>query len=162
MTLEEALDAVLADLHDHRITGDAVGLFNVMRHIDLLCRITSRVTGETQYCLFYDHADAADQARAEPLSQAAGHLGRATAHYAQALALVVTLCKSSAHTTLQKRLDAIDVHRHLGAHRADAFRALSDARRYLTEPRPAGGDTAPTPPPAQQPRASPDRQPARP
>lgn len=79
MTIIKGLDAVLADLRDHPISPDSSGLFNAMRHIDLLCHLTSRATGETQYCLFYDHADAADQARAEPLSQAAGHLGRATA-----------------------------------------------------------------------------------
>lgn len=151
MTLIEGLDAVLADLRDDPITPDSSGLFNVMRHIDLLCHLTSRVTGETQFCLFYDHADAADQARAEPLSQAAGHLGRATAHYAQALAPVVTLCKSGTQTTLQKRLDEINVHSHLRVHLADGFRALSDARRYLTEPQTASGHTVPTPLPARQP-----------
>ncbi|MFJ8112350.1 hypothetical protein, partial [Streptomyces sp. NPDC096132] len=117
MTLVEGLDAVLTDLLDHPVTPDSRGLSTMLQHIDLLCHLTARVTGETQYCLFFDHADAADQARAEPFSRAAGHIGRATAHYAQAVAPVPALCRSGAQQTLQKQLDAIDIHDRLRVHR---------------------------------------------
>lgn len=93
-------------------------------------------------------ADAADQARAEPLSQAAGHLGRATAHYSQALTPVVTLSKSGAQPALQKQLD--DVRFSLIVRRAGALLALSEARSCLARSCPAGEHPVPAPPPSTQ------------
>lgn len=147
MTLLEACDAVLADLLGHPVTPDSLGLSTVLRHIDLLCHLTALVTGETQYCVFFDHGDDTYAAQAEPFSQAAGHLGRATAHYAQALAPVLVLCTSGAQSTPRQPLDTLDLHSRLRVHLAGAVSALSEARRYLTPQRPADGHTVPTPPP---------------
>ncbi|MEU1300358.1 MULTISPECIES: hypothetical protein [Streptomyces] len=86
MRVTEGLGAVLADLLDHPITSASNRVFTVMRHIDFLCHLTTRATGEAHFGLVYDHADAAAQAVVEPLSRAAAHLGRAAAHYTLALA----------------------------------------------------------------------------
>ncbi|MFI1210017.1 hypothetical protein ACH4UV_20665 [Streptomyces sp. NPDC020802] len=37
MKPHEAVDAVIADMRDHRITGDGSGLFTAARHIGLVC-----------------------------------------------------------------------------------------------------------------------------
>ncbi|MFI6354484.1 hypothetical protein ACIBJF_17930 [Streptomyces sp. NPDC050743] len=86
MTVQEALDAVLVDLLDHPLTAPSGSVFTVLRHIDLLCHLTARAAGDAQFGLACNHADAADQARVEPLSRAAAHLGGATAHYTLVLA----------------------------------------------------------------------------
>ncbi|MER6566954.1 hypothetical protein ABT288_12345 [Streptomyces sp. NPDC001093] len=151
MTMQEALDAVLADLLDHPLTTPSDSVFIVLRHIDLLCHLTARAAGDAQFGLVYDYADAADQARVEPLSRAAAHLGRATAHYTLVLAPIVALSKPDAQSTLQKQTDAVDMHIKLSAHVHETLRALSDARACLTTPQPTGGVAVPTPPlPGQQ------------
>jgi hypothetical protein len=151
MSMHEALDAVLADLLDHPITTPSDSVFTVLRHIDLLCHLTARAAGDAQFGLAYDHAEAADQARVVPLSRAAAHLGRATAHYTLVLAPIVTLSKPDAQSTLQKQLDALDMRRHLSVHVHETLRALSDARTCLTTPQPPSGLAVPAPPlPGQQ------------
>ncbi|MFI1677393.1 hypothetical protein [Streptomyces sp. NPDC020607] len=48
MTALDAVDAVTADIRDHRITADGTGLFNVMRHINLLCHLTAGVAADAE------------------------------------------------------------------------------------------------------------------
>ncbi|WP_433919802.1 hypothetical protein OIE50_38855 [Streptomyces canus] len=43
MEPHEAVDAVIADLRDHRITVDGSGLFTTTRQITLLCHIAARM-----------------------------------------------------------------------------------------------------------------------
>ncbi|ALO97719.1 hypothetical protein [Streptomyces griseosporeus] len=150
MTMQEALDAVLADLLDHPLTTPSDRLFTVLRHIDLLCHLTAWAAGDAQFGLAYDRADAADLARVEPLSRAAAHLGRATAHYTLVLAPVVALSKSDAQSTLQKQLDTIDMHSQISVHVHETLRALSDGRASLTTPQPPGGLAVPAPLPDQR------------
>ncbi|MFI2204799.1 hypothetical protein ACH47Z_29225 [Streptomyces sp. NPDC020192] len=152
MTLEEALDAVRADVRDHPITADPTGLFTVMRHIDLLCHLTARAAGEAAMCLSLHHFEGTFQNLADTLSQTAIHLGRATAHYTQAVGPVVTLNKPGTQATIQRQFHAIDAHSRLRLHLDDAARALSAAQSSLTAPRTASGRTAPAPPPGQRAR----------
>ncbi|KMS74093.1 hypothetical protein ACM01_15840 [Streptomyces viridochromogenes] len=146
MTLEEALDAVRAHLLAHPTPATADSVFTVLRHIDLLCHLTARAAGDAQFGLAYDQASAAEQARVEPLSRAAAHLGRATAHYTLILAPAIALSRVGAQTTLQKQLDSIDIHVYFH----DALRALSDARTCLTVPHLPSGQAIPAPPPSSQ------------
>ncbi|WP_208885227.1 hypothetical protein [Streptomyces sp. PBH53] len=143
MTLVEAIDAVVADLLDHPVAASPHGVFTVMRHIDLLCHLTARAVGDAHFGLVYDHADPADQARVEPLSRAAAHFGRATAHYTLALAPVLALSKPDLRSTRHHQLDALDAHSRLTRHVHDALHALSDARTCLVTPHPASVQAAP-------------------
>ncbi|MFJ4688858.1 hypothetical protein [Streptomyces sp. NPDC088789] len=122
-----------------------------MRHIDLLCHLTARATGDAQFGLAYDGADAAAQARVEPLSRAAAHLGRATAHYTLASAPAVALTKTDAQATPAKQPDTTEVRSPLSRYVHDALGALSNARACLTEPQQPSKHTVPTPPPSRQP-----------
>ncbi|MFZ4190539.1 hypothetical protein [Streptomyces pseudogriseolus] len=122
----------------------------MLRHIDLLCHLTARAAGDAQSGLAYDHADAANLARVEPLSRATAHLGRATAHYTLVLAPVVAMSKPDAQSTLQKQLDTIDMHSQISVHVHETLRALSDARASLTTPQPPSGLTVPAPLPDQR------------
>ncbi|WP_147481268.1 hypothetical protein [Streptomyces shenzhenensis] len=140
MTVTEGLDAVLTDLLDHPITTASNRVFTVMRHIDLLCHLTTRATGEAHFGLVYDHADAAAQAAVEPLSRATAHLGRAAAHYTLTLAPALALLKANTQSTLQQQLGAIHVQSQLSVHFHDALRAL-------TEPHQPSEHTMPVPPP---------------
>ncbi|MFF8447678.1 hypothetical protein ACF06Q_08255 [Streptomyces leeuwenhoekii] len=154
MTLAEGINAVLADLRHHPVTALPHSVFTLMRHVDLLCHLTSRATGDAQFGHAHDHADAADRAQVEPLSRAAAHLGRATAHYTQALAPALALSKTAAPSTLQAQLDLIDARSQLTKHVHEALRALSDARTCLTGPHPSGQAVPAVPPPVPTPPSS--------
>lgn len=155
MALVEAIDTVVADLLNHPVAASPHAVFTVMRHIDLLCHLTTRVVGDAHFGLVYDHADPADQARVEPLSRAAAHFGRATAHYTLALAPALALSKPNAPSTLHNRLDGLHAHSQLTRHFNDALHALSDARTCLVTPHPASGQATPAvPPPVPAPPAS--------
>lgn len=132
MEPHEAVDAVIADMHDHRITGDGSGLFTATRHIGLLCHLAARMATDAEYQLA---PNIAGLPPAEALGQTTGHLGRAIAHYAQALSPLVTLAQPGAQATLQKQLDAIDQHSRLRVHLDDAGQALAAARACLGVPR---------------------------
>ncbi|MEV0472532.1 hypothetical protein [Streptomyces prunicolor] len=125
MKPHEAVDAVIADLRDHRVTGDGHGLFTASRHIDLLCHLAARMAGDIEYQLVHN---ASGLVAAKTLGQTAGHLGRAIAHYTLALAPLATLAQPGARATLQQQFDAIAHHSHLRVHLADAGRALAAAR----------------------------------
>jgi hypothetical protein len=146
MTMVEAIDAVVADLLDHPVAASPYGVFTVMRHIDLLCHLTARAVGDAHFGLVHEHADPADQARVEPLGRAAAHLGRATAHYALALAPVLALSKPDARSITHKRLESIDALSQITKQVHDALYALSDARTCMTSPLPPGGQAASTVP----------------
>ncbi|MEV6807788.1 hypothetical protein [Streptomyces sp. NPDC051132] len=160
MTMVEAIDAVTADLLDHQVAAFPYGVFTVMRHIDLLCHLTARAADDAHFGLAYEHADPADQARVEPLSRTAAHLGRATARYTLALAPSLTLHLSDpdAPSTPHSQLDRLDAHSRLVRHAHGALLALSHARTCLTTPLPPGGQTTPAvlppvpSPPAAKPR----------
>ncbi|MFF7174718.1 hypothetical protein [Streptomyces pseudovenezuelae] len=131
MEPHEAADAVIADMRDHRITGDGSGLFTATRHIGLLCHLAARMAADAEYQLA---PNIAGLPRAEALGQTTGHLGRAIAHYTQALAPLITLAQPRAQATLQKQLDAIGQHSRLRVHLDDAGQALAAARACLGAP----------------------------
>ncbi|NIY65619.1 hypothetical protein [Streptomyces malaysiensis] len=143
----QAVDAVTADIRDHHITVDDTGLFNATRHIDLLCRLTARMAADIEYQLA---PNSADLPPAETHSASAGHLGRAIAHYAQALAPLIALT-TTAQDTLQQKLDSLDHHSRLRIHLDDASRALAAARSMLEAPRPPAAASAPAPAPSHTP-----------
>ncbi|MGW2721051.1 hypothetical protein [Streptomyces sp. NPDC001492] len=132
MEPHEAVDAVMADLREHRITGDGNGLFTATRHIGLLCHLAASMAADVEYQLA---PNIAGLPPAEALGQTTGHLGRAIAHYTQALAPLVALARPGAQTTLQKQLDAVGLHSRLRVHLDDADQALAVARACLGTPR---------------------------
>ncbi|MGV9401655.1 hypothetical protein [Streptomyces sp. NPDC003667] len=149
MSVRQAVDAVTADIRDHHITVDGTGLFTAMRHIDLLCHLAARMAADVEYQL---SSNIADLPPAETLGASAGHLGRAIAHYTQALAPLITLT-TAAQDTLQQKLDSLDHHSHLRIHLDDADRALAAARTALEVPRPPAATSAPAPAPLHTPAA---------
>ncbi|WP_371551337.1 hypothetical protein OG266_38240 [Streptomyces sp. NBC_00554] len=132
MEPHKAVDAVIADIRGHRITGDGSGLFTATRHIGLLCHLAARMAADAEYQLA---PNISDLPPAQTLGQTAAHLGRAIAHYTQALSPLVTLAQPGAQATLQKQLDAIDQHSRLRVHLDDAGKALAAARACLGAPR---------------------------
>ncbi|GAA4010062.1 hypothetical protein [Streptomyces plumbiresistens] len=150
MEPHEAVDAVAADLRDHPIPGDRHGLFTASRHIELLCALASRLAGGAEYLHNHDSAGGPATPSAENLSQTAARVGRAIAHYTQALAPLVSLAQPGSQATLQQQLDAIDLHSRLRIHLDDAGRALAEARVCLRPRRsttPAATATVPVPAP---------------
>ncbi|WWM28087.1 hypothetical protein QBW33_31065 [Streptomyces sp. B21-104] len=144
MSPRHAVDAVAADIRDHPITADGTGLFNATRHIGLLCHLTSRMTADAEYQLA---PNITGLPPAEILGRTAGHLGRAIAHYTQALTPLITLTTTGQHT-LQHKLDSLDHHSRLLAHLDDAGRALTAARTALEAPQPPAAPSAPAPAPS--------------
>lgn len=143
MSPRQAVDAVTADIRDHHITVDGTGLLNATRHIDLLCHLAARMAADVEYQLA---PNIAGLPPAEPLGESAGHVGRAIAHYTQALAPLITLA-TTAQDTLQQKLDSLDHHSRLRIHLDDARRALAAARTALEVPRTPAAASAPTPAP---------------
>lgn len=141
MTALDAVDAVTADIRDHRITVDGTGLFNVMRHINLLCHLTARMAADAEYQLA---PNIADLPPAKTLGASAGHLGQAIAHYTQALAPLITLT-TTAQDTFQKKLEALGHHSSLRIHLDGAGRALAAARTSLEVQQPLPTVSAPAP-----------------
>lgn len=131
MSPRQAVDAVTADIRDHHITVDGTGLFNAARHIGLLCHLAAGMAADVEYQLA---PNIADLPPAEILGASAGHVGRAIAHYTQALAPLITLT-TTAQNTLQQQLDSLDHHSRLRIHLDDARRALAAARTALEVPR---------------------------
>ncbi|MFI8880300.1 hypothetical protein [Streptomyces sp. NPDC055243] len=147
MSPRQAVDAVTADIRDHHITVDGTGLFNATRHIELLCHLTARMAADAEYQLT---PNIADLPPAKDLRQSAGHLGRAIAHYTQALAPLLTLT-TTAQDTLQQKLDSLDHHSRLRVHLDDAGRALAAASTALEEPRPPAASSKPVAAPLRAP-----------
>ncbi|MFF9511554.1 hypothetical protein ACF1BU_33830 [Streptomyces sp. NPDC014724] len=143
MSPRQAVDAVTADIRDHRITADGTGLFNMTRHIGLLCHLAARMAGDAEYQLA---PNSAGLPPAENLSASAGHLGKAIAHYTQALAPLLVLT-TTAQDTLQQQLDSLDHHSRLRIHLDDGGRALAAARTALEAPRSPAAACAPAPAP---------------
>ncbi|MCX5395647.1 hypothetical protein [Streptomyces sp. NBC_00102] len=141
MTVGEAVDAVDADIRDHRITVDATGLFTLTRHIDLLCHLTTRTAAEAEYQLT---PNIAALPPATTLGASASHLGRAVAHYAQALTPLTALT-TNAQTTPQQQVDALGHHNSLRIHLDDAGRALAAARTALEAKHPLPAVSPPAP-----------------
>ncbi|MFF5273830.1 hypothetical protein [Streptomyces sp. NPDC000133] len=147
MSPHQALDAVAADIRDHHITVDGTGLFSTTRHIGLLCHLAARMAADAEYQLA---PNIADLPPAASLGASAGHLGRAIAHYTQALAPLITLT-TTAQDTLQQKLDSLDLHSRLRIHLDDAGRALAAARAALETPQPPVASKAPAPAPLRAP-----------
>ncbi|MCX4531072.1 hypothetical protein [Streptomyces sp. NBC_01669] len=141
MTTLDAVDAVAADIRDHRITVDGAGLFNVTRHIDLLCHLTARMAADAEYELA---PNIASLPPAKNLGASVGHLGQAVAHYSQALAPLITLTTTS-RDTLQHKLDAFGHHSSVRIHLDSGSRALAAARTALETQQPPAAAGAPTP-----------------
>ncbi|MFJ6017250.1 hypothetical protein [Streptomyces sp. NPDC092952] len=127
MTALDAVDSVTADILDHRITVDGTGLFNVMRHVDLLCHLTTRMVADAEYQLA---PNITGLPPAKALCASAAHLGRAVAHYTQALVPLITLTTTT-QDTLQQSIDALDHHSSLRIHLDNARRSLAAARTEL-------------------------------
>jgi hypothetical protein len=144
MSPRQAVDAVSADISDHPITVDGTGLFNAMRHIGLLCHLAAGTAAAIEYQLASNTTG--DLPPVETLGRSAGHLGRAVAHYTQALAPLITLT-TAAQDTLQHKLGALNDHSCLRVHLDDAGRALAAARTALETPQPSAVPGAPAPVP---------------
>ncbi|MFI9719799.1 hypothetical protein ACIHFE_09115 [Streptomyces sp. NPDC052396] len=127
----EALNAVIADMREHHITGDGSGLFTAIRRVDLLCHLAARMAADTGYRLVPGRPGARARHSADTLGQATGHIGRAVAHYTQALAPLVALAKPDAQTTIQQQFHAIDHHSRLRMHLDDAGQAMAAAHASL-------------------------------
>ncbi|OAR21872.1 hypothetical protein A8W25_30820, partial [Streptomyces sp. ERV7] len=134
MAAHQALDAVAADLREHHVRCDRHGLFTASRHIDLLCSLATRMTADAEYQLSPDRPHNDGHPGAKALSQAAGHIGRAIAHYTQALTPLITLTQQQPHPTLQHQLDAIGLTSTLHTHLAHARQALAAAHTSLQPP----------------------------
>ncbi|WP_367435042.1 hypothetical protein [Streptomyces celluloflavus] len=147
MSPRQAVDAVIADIRDHHITADGIGLFNATRHIDLLCHLTARMAADVEYQLA---PLISGLPSAGPLGETAACLGRAIAHYTQALPPLITLT-TGPQDTLQQKLDSLDHHSRLRVHLDDAGRALTAARTALEVPQPPAVPSAPAPAPAHAP-----------
>ncbi|MFG3151424.1 hypothetical protein ACGF7W_05180 [Streptomyces sp. NPDC048219] len=143
MTPLNALDAVAADVRDHPVTLDGTGVFNAMRHIDLLCHLTARMAADSEYQLA---PNIADLPPATTLAASTGQLGQAVAHYTQALAPLIALTATKQDTFGQK-LDALSHHSSLRVHLQGAGTALAAARTALEvqQPRPAASPPATVP-----------------
>ncbi|WP_329295646.1 hypothetical protein [Streptomyces pseudovenezuelae] len=139
MSPRQAVGAVTADIRDHHITVDSTGLFNATRHIGLLCHLAARMAADIAYRLA---PNIAGLPPAESLGASAGHLGRAIAHYTQALAPLIILT-TTAQDTFQQKLDSLDHRSRLRIHLDDAGRALAAARTALEVPRPCAAASAP-------------------
>ncbi|MEU9189250.1 hypothetical protein AB0D14_32840 [Streptomyces sp. NPDC048484] len=147
MSPRQAVDAVTADIRGHRNTVDGTGLFNVTRHVSLLCHLAARMAADAEYQLA---PNSAGLPPAETLCASAGHLGRAVAHYTQALAPLLVLT-TTAQDTLQHKLDSLDHHSRLRIHLDDGGRALAAARSALEAPRPPAAACAHAPAPLRAP-----------
>ncbi|MFC9856261.1 MULTISPECIES: hypothetical protein [unclassified Streptomyces] len=130
-----------ADIRDHRITVDGTGLYNVVRHLDLLCHLTAHLAADAEYQLALNIRELPP---ARILGASASHIGQAVAHYTQALAPLIALT-STAQDTLEKKLDALGHHSCLRIHLDGADRALAAARTALEvrQPVPAASASAP-------------------
>ncbi|MGY5035842.1 hypothetical protein ACWC9U_34490 [Streptomyces sp. 900116325] len=84
MSPRQAVDAVVADIRDHRITVDGTSMFNMARHIGLLRHLAASMAADAEYQLA---PNVAALPPAENLGASAGHVGRGLAHYTQAPAL---------------------------------------------------------------------------
>ncbi|MFJ2739698.1 hypothetical protein ACIO3O_08515 [Streptomyces sp. NPDC087440] len=137
MLPRQAVDAVTADMHEHKITADPTGVFHASRHTALLSHVTAQLAAAVEYQLT---PNAFGLPPAAVLAQAATHLGRAVAHHCQALEQVVTLA-TSAQDTLPQQVAALGQHRALGVHLSNAHAALTEARLLLhAPPTPAAPD----------------------
>ncbi|MEU2145117.1 MULTISPECIES: hypothetical protein [Streptomyces albovinaceus subgroup] len=137
----QVLDAVTADVRGPGVTADSTGLFNATRHIGLLCHLAARIAADAEYQL---SPNIADLPPAEHLGASAGHLGRAIAHYTQALAPLLILT-TTRQDTPQQKLDSLDHHSRLRSHLDDAGRVLAAARTVLAVPPPSTASSAPAP-----------------
>ncbi|NJQ03318.1 hypothetical protein [Streptomyces zingiberis] len=145
--MHDALDAVIADIREHRIAGGPGGFFTALRHIELLGHLAIRLAADAHHHLNEDQQTSSARHPAETLSQTAGHVGRAVAHYTLALTPLAARAKPGARASLDWQLDAIDRHRDLHAHLSHAHQALDEARASLTGPNPPPGSQGSTPPP---------------
>ncbi|MEV0577104.1 hypothetical protein [Streptomyces sp. NPDC050392] len=144
-----AVDAVITDVHQFRIPGDANGLFTATRHVSLLCHLAARMAAETEYAL---GPSVKKSPPAAAFCQTSGHLGHAVAHYTQALTPLVALATRGSQVTLSQQLDGVEEHRRLRVHLHDGAQALTAARDCLhaaSRPTPAR-----TPVPPRMPSAS--------
>lgn len=126
-----ALDAVIADVHECRITGDSNGLFTASRNVSLLCYLSAPMAADAEYALASKQPSTKASPSAATLGQTSGYLGQAIAHYTQALTPLVTLTTHGTQDTLQKQLDAIEDHSRLRLHLHDGAEALTATRACL-------------------------------
>ncbi|MFI5795887.1 hypothetical protein [Streptomyces sp. NPDC051677] len=145
--MHAALDAVIADIREHQIAGGPGGFFTALRHIELLGHLAIRLAGDAHRHLNEDQQISSARHPAETLSQTAGHVGRAVAHYTLALTPLAARAKPGARASLDWQLDAIDRHRDLHVHLSHAHQALDEARASLTGLNPAPESNVSTPPP---------------
>ncbi|WP_326740368.1 hypothetical protein [Streptomyces sp. NBC_01022] len=101
------MDAVIADVRTCRITGDGNGLFTATRHVSLLCHLTARLANDAEYALASKQPSTKASPPAATMSQTAGHLGQAIAHYTQALTPLVALTTRGTQNTIQEQIDGL-------------------------------------------------------
>lgn len=141
-----ALDAVIADIRDHPITTDHMGLYNVTRHIELLCHLVMETAADAEYQM---HPNIVDLSPAETLAISTAHLGKAIAHYTQTLVPLVCLPIAKQETRQEQQL-ATEHRGTLHMHLDGVRKALADASNALMPHQPADSATpvatAPKPP----------------
>ncbi|WP_043267054.1 hypothetical protein [Streptomyces sp. CT34] len=140
MTCREALDSVLTDIRAHPVDAGPDGFFTALRHVDILGYLASMFTGHAHHVLAGDIQTTTPSQEALASSQAAATIGRALAHYTQALPALAKVSDPVSHTTtVGAQLEALPHHTALRRH-------LDAAQRTLDEARIALADTTPRPP----------------
>ncbi|WP_446038090.1 hypothetical protein [Streptomyces sp. SID1121] len=142
MTPLDAVDAVTADIRDHRITPDGTGLFNAVRHIDLLSHLVRRFADDACQHLGQTHHPSPSGHLTEGLTGAVVPLAEAVLHYTRAL-VPLTALNTSPTTTLAARTDALQHHSLLRTELAAAVCSLGTARAAIHAPTSAASPNQP-------------------
>ncbi|AIA06640.1 hypothetical protein O1L55_30145 [Streptomyces albulus] len=132
MTSAEALDAVLDDLRTYRVDPGAGGQFTALRQVDLLGHLALRFTGDGYHTHTGDIESDNPTQDALTAHQTAATIGRAFAHYTQALPALTQASDPTNHTTLKGQLAALNHHSALRQHLHAAQSTLEEARHVLT------------------------------
>ncbi|MFE7302680.1 hypothetical protein [Streptomyces sp. NPDC057579] len=132
MTRPEALAAVLTDLRAHQVDPGPDGFFTALRHIDLLGHLALRFTADAHHLLSEEIPTTNPAQDALRSSRAAAMIGRALAHYTQALPALTKVSDPASRTTIDAQLEAIPHHSALRRHLDAAQRTLDEARIELT------------------------------
>ncbi|MER7986550.1 hypothetical protein ABTY53_13245 [Streptomyces noursei] len=131
MTSAEALDAVLDDLRTYRVDPGAGGYFTALRQVDLLAHLALRFTGDAYHTHTGDIESDNPTQDALTAHQTAATIGRAFAHYTQALPALTKASDPATQTTLKGQVAALTHHSALRRHLDTAQRTLDEARHVL-------------------------------
>ncbi|WP_411140993.1 hypothetical protein [Streptomyces sp. x-80] len=131
LTSAEALDAVLDDLRTYRVNPGAGGHFNALRQADLLGHLALRFAGDAYHTHTGDIESANPTQDALTAHQTAATIGRAFAHYTQALPALTKASDPANQSTLKGQVEALTHHSALRRHLDAAQRTLDEARHVF-------------------------------